>query len=61
MPFTYYHCPKAIRKNKKLHLNASRCLEQKDKAHFLDLALFDDLAGDSEIVPTRPRGAPLLT
>lgn len=37
-------------------ISASECLFQEDEAHFSEVAFFDDLAEDREIVPPQPRG-----
>lgn len=44
VPSMYHQCLKDIWKGKKVHVRASECSFQQDKAHFSEVTFFDELA-----------------
>lgn len=42
-----------------VHINATESPFQRDDVHFLEATYFDELAKGDEVVPFKPRGAPL--
>lgn len=59
MSLTYHQCLKAIWKGKRFHINATGSPFQKDEAHFLEVAYFDELVEDGEVTPSKPQGTPM--
>lgn len=56
---TYLQCLKVVWKGKRVHINATESLLQRDEAHFSKTAYFDELVEDGEVTPARPQGVPL--
>lgn len=59
MSSTYHQCLKAIWEGKKVHFNVTKSLFQRDEAHFLEAAHFDEVAEEGEVTSVRPLGVPL--
>lgn len=59
IPSTYHQYLKAIWKESREHINATKSQFQRDEGHFSELVYFDELAEDGEVAPARPSNVPL--